>query len=384
LKFLIKSSGKSLWTSVTGWWSSNYVRWALNALGIVVLLICAVYLELPRERKAQSDKCVLLERGDSEESATFYAKTATSGYRRVRSRRVTLVPLREDVEPSRVINNVCEQRWYVAKLVKELNAAGATSIVLDKFFGPDSCPEKDPGTLDLIAAIDSSRIPVMVGAGTHTPQTDPRNVCLIESPTLDFGNKHDAKGNPTSVPAVLRGLVRLNSDVKKIPINWFSYRSDETFNAHEAPTDSDVGTLSWVAATQLDRDLQDEPALERLRTAGQHPFTSFIDPDAFSHAAALGILCASKFKAKIEERYHVDCAQNPRGSAQIEGRVIVIGEDVSAIPVERRRGGRGASELQFGAYYFRGGWHMARGVRKAINRGLLQRRLRAGDHESAF
>jgi CHASE2 domain-containing sensor protein len=121
----------------------------------------------------------------------------------------------------------------------------------------------------------------------------------------------------------------LNTDVKKIPINWFSYRSDDTFNAQKAPTDSDVGTLSWVAATQLDPDLQGEPALERLRTAGQHPFTSFIDPDAFSHADALGILCASKFKAKIGERYHVDCAQHPRGNAQIEGRVIVIGEDVS-------------------------------------------------------
>jgi hypothetical protein len=295
----------------------------------MVLLGLAVYLEVPRDRKPAADKCALLERGDSEESATSYAQVVASGYRKVRSRRVTVIPLREEAAPPMVLNNVCEQRWYLARLAQELTALGATAIVLDKFFGPDSCPNDDPGTSDLVSATQSSKLPVVVGVGSHAPKADSRNVCLIESSSLNFGNKRDPNGNPTTQPAVIPGLIRLNSDTRKVPLNWFSYRNDEAFKAGEEPTDANLGTLSWVAASLVDRDLKSEVALVRLRAAGQHPFTSFIDPDTISRVDALSILCASKQNGEIASRYHIDCTEHPPEDVEILGRLIVIGDDVS-------------------------------------------------------
>jgi serine/threonine protein kinase len=298
---------------------------AMVAVGVIV----ALYLEVPREHKPVTNKCELLERGDVEGSAAAYAQIAASGYRNVRSRRVTLIPLRENADPAGILNNVCEQRGYIARLVPQLAAAGATAIVFDKFFGSDFCDKDDKGTSELISAVQSSSTPVVVGIGSHAPKTDPRSACLIASRSLEFGSKRDTNGNPTNQPAVSSGLIRLNSDVRRIPLNWFSYRDDEAFKAGQEPTDASRGTLSWVVATLVDHSLKNESALVRLRAAEEHPFTSFIDPDALSRVDALSILCASPTKREIESHYQVDCAKHPAGEAEIRGRVIVIGEDVA-------------------------------------------------------
>src|SRR5207248_1886223 len=96
---------------------------------------------------------------------------------------------------------------------------------------------------------------------------------------LDFGNKLDENGSPTPQTAVSLGLTRLNADVRKIPLNWFSYTGDKASQTGEDPTDSQLGTLSWVAASEVDEQLQQEAQLTKMRAASQHPFTSFIDPD---------------------------------------------------------------------------------------------------------
>ena len=293
---------------------------------LLILLWAAIYLELPRERKPAANKCELRERGDTQESAETYAQIAASGHRDVRSRRVTVIPLREDTDPARILNNVCEQRWYLARLVPQLADAGATAIVFDKFFGPDSCDKSDEGTSNLICAVQRSRAPVVVGVESHVPQVDPKNVCLILSGSLNFGDKRDANGTPEAQSAVKEGITRLNSDPRKIPLNWFSYQDDMAFDTGKEPTDT--GTLSSVAATLVDKDLQNESGLVQLRATAQHPFSSFISPDALSRADALSILCTSPAKAEIVARYNVDCAKHPPSDAEIRGRVVVIGEDV--------------------------------------------------------
>lgn len=305
------------------------MRPALNGVGLLFLIGLAIYLEVPRERQPAASKCEFIEHQDVEESAAAYAQTTTSGYRNVRSRRVTLITLKQGVDPDIVLTNACEQRWYAAKLIPQLVAAGAAAIVFDKFFGPDSCHDKDLGTSDLISAVTNSSAPVVVGVGSHAPESDPNNACLIASKSLDFGRKQ-AIGDSSDQPAVLDGLVRLNSDIKKVPLNWFSYPNDEAFKAGQAPSDSNKGTLSWVAATLLDKGLKDEPGLAELRREGRHPFTSFINPDVFSHIDAPSLLCASpgKTRAEIEPRYHLNCADHPLSDPEIRGRIIVIGQDV--------------------------------------------------------
>ncbi len=294
-----------------------------------MLLGLATYLQRPQQHKPAANECELLERGDVEESAAAYSRIAASGFINLRSRRVTVIPLREESDPARMLNNVCEQRWYLARLVPQLAASGAAVIVLDKFYGPDSCDKNDKGTFDLVLAVQRSSSPVVVGVGSHAPQADPNNACLIANSSVDFGNRRDANGRSGKQPAVEKGLTRLDSDTRKIPLNWFSYPDDGAFNKGEAPTDTQLGTLSWVAATLADRDLRKEPRILQLRATAQHPFALFIDPDAFTRADALSILCASPARKEIVDRYQADCAKYPPPNADIRGRVVVIGEDIA-------------------------------------------------------
>jgi CHASE2 domain-containing sensor protein len=310
------------------WWSSNPARLALNGVGLLILLGLAIYLEVPRERNLPAGRCELFERGDVGESATAFARIAASGYRNVRSRRVTLVAFREGVDPARVLNNVCEQRWYSARLIPQLATAGAALIVFDKFFGPDSCPPGDQGTSDLSSALTSSSVPVVVGVGSHAPESDPRNACLIANKSLEFRKSRDINSSAVDRPIVYQGLIRLNSDPKKVPLNWYSYENDQAFKDGRQPSDANLGTLAWVAATLVDKNLKNESGLVRLRATGQHPFTSFISPDTLSRADALSILCSSPAKGELEKRYQMTCVDHPLSGAEIRGRVIVIGDDV--------------------------------------------------------
>jgi hypothetical protein len=302
----------------------------LRNLAIVVFLLAlALYLELRHDTENYASRCDLVDSGAEDKSEAAIARLTLTGYRSVRSRRTTVVALREDTDPGRVLGNVCEQRWYIAKLIEALEASGASEVVVDKFFGPSSCAQDDAGTAALLSALQKSKVPVIVGRATHTPKSgDPRSSCLILSESLDFGDKIGVDGRLTEIPAVVAGLTRLNADVRKIPMNWSCYASDAEFSSGATPTDTRVGTLSWVAASSFDTGLKSEPRLLQLREEGFHPFTSFIDPASMSRASALSVLCRSSVKDEVASRYKINCAQYPPGDAQFGGRIAVIGEDV--------------------------------------------------------
>ena len=298
---------------------------ALVGLGAIV----AIFLEIPRHDNLTSNKCELVEHSGEPGSNAAYAQVVASEYCKAGCRRVTMVVLADGVDPARVLNNVCEQRSYIASLIPKLNAAGASVIVIDKFFAPESCEPGDKGTSELISAVQNSSTPIVIGLGSHAPNGDPRNVCLIGSRSLAFGNKHNTQGTITSLPAASFGLIRLNSDIRRIPLSWFSYRDDVAFKDGDEPTDMERETLSWVAATRMDPTLSNDAVLTRLRTSHSHPFTSFINPNNLPRLSALDILCSSSAKQEVESRFHIGCAAHTPSHATIRGRVAVIGEDVA-------------------------------------------------------
>jgi CHASE2 domain len=306
----------------------RFGRVALEVLIVAGFLLVAIYLESSHQNKHSTNKCEFREAGAADESEADSAQLAIAGYRDLRSRRVTVVTLREGIDPDRVFS-ICEQRWYIAKLIEALVADGATEIVIDKFYGPRSCATDDLGTINFLSAVQHSPIPVVVGRQTHAPKSGLPNSCLILNDSLDFGNKVDANGKSTTQPALVQGITRLDTDIRKIPLTWSCYSSDSAFAAGEQPTETNLGTLSWVAASVADSGLMTEPRLVKFRTEGQHPFTSFIDLNAMASADALAVLCASSAKEEIASRYHADCAMYPLGETQIKGRIVVIGEDVS-------------------------------------------------------
>ena len=303
---------------------SPLIRPAVNVILLLVLLAFAVYLEKPRAQPTAEQKCTLVENADADESGAAYTKLLSSGYREVRSRRITLAPLGETTAPAIVLNNVCEQRWYLARFVQRLSDAGAAVIVIDKFFAPDSCPKGDKGTSDLLRAIQISAAPVVVGAATHPPATYSDKSCLILSPSLDFGTKP----RPLGEPAVYFGLTRLNADPRKIPINWYVFKSDQEWKANDEPADDYVGTLSYAAAALIDPGLGSDSQLRVMRENGRHPFTSFIDWSSMPRISAVDLLCAGPDKAEIASRYSITCADHPWNGPVIRGQVIVVGDDI--------------------------------------------------------
>jgi CHASE2 domain-containing sensor protein len=313
---------------LTRLYSSRKWSTVLSTVWLFILLGLAVYLELPHETLSQDNPCELLERAGTETSAVTYGYIVSSGYRNVRCRRVTVVPLSDETDPAKVLNNVCEQRFYIANLVDRLSALGASAIVIDKYFGVDSCSKNDKGTTDLINAVRASKAPVVVGVATHPPRLAHADSCLIATPSLDFGLKTGPNSLMSSEPAAIQGLTRLNADVRKVPLNWFVYKSDKSFSDGEAPADS-IETLSYTAATLADSHLKDDRGVKYLRSLGQHPFTSFIDPDAIPRADASSVLCSGPHRQQIqmESRYSVDCGKYHLQESDIRGRVIVIGDD---------------------------------------------------------
>jgi hypothetical protein len=162
-------------------------------LWLAILMCAAIYAEVRHEGRSPNEKCELLERAEYDETAEQYAEVVGTGYRPMRSRRVTILAPTEGVEPALVLNNVCKQRRYVARIIKRLGELGASLIVLDKAFGADSCKPGDAGTMELIAAVESSTIPIVVGVATHAPAGKVKKSCLVISPSMEFGNKISAK-----------------------------------------------------------------------------------------------------------------------------------------------------------------------------------------------
>jgi hypothetical protein len=307
---------------------SDRTRFALNLVWLLVVLGLAIWIEVPHVMRPPRGKCASGAQTETEVSASTYSSLVSGGYIGVRSRRVTIVPLEEGEEPDKVLNNVCEQRWYVAKLVRRLSDAAAAVIVIDKTFAPDSCDEGDAGTLALISAVQGSGRPIVAAVSTHLLSEDPKGACLVLGPSLDFGRKRSSNGTPSDEAAVYLGSSRLNVDFRKVPIFWNVYGSEEAFKKGAEPNEDVVETLPYLAATLADPGLKQERRLNDIRSNGEHPFTGFINPDALSRLNALDFLCAGPDRDEIEARYSIKCAAS-KGVGQVAGgQVFVIGEDV--------------------------------------------------------
>jgi CHASE2 domain-containing sensor protein len=120
----------------------------------------------------------------------------------------------------------------------------------------------------------------------------------------------------------------MNADLRKIPINWYVYPTDEAVAAKEDPRDDTVETLSYAAASIADRHLKDDVRLKAMRERSQHPFTSFIESKNFSRVNAISLLCSGNDKAEIQSLYSIKCAANATPDEDVRGQVVIIGDDV--------------------------------------------------------
>ncbi|HVW25633.1 MAG TPA: CHASE2 domain-containing protein [Polyangiaceae bacterium] len=273
-------------------------------LAVVVLLVGLEFREdfMPFGEAATKEATI------DEADALAYRLFTRAGYRTHRARYAHVVLLSPQTEGERVFYDLCTQRSFLGDVVENLLNAGVSGIVIDKHFGRGVCPKDDPGTAHLVEVLTTSRVPVVIGIRCHdTSELDREAPVVLEESRLF---EPDQAATPVDL-----GLMLLNQDTKKIPLEW---------PVMTAAGSRPFPTLAFAAARHHDPRVQDD--LKDLLASGRHPFAAFIDPRQFPATTAARVYCMHPSR----EYDGIDCGraeQVPR--AELSGRVAIIGDDSS-------------------------------------------------------
>lgn len=249
------------------------------------------------------------------DAGTAYQRLLTGGGRAAYPRYTSIVEIRHGDAPSEVLFiNVCEQRLFVSRLLKEIGSAHPAVIVLDKFFSPGTCDAKPEGTQALMSVVEGlldEGIPVVVGMEISDPE-------YVLRPTLKFP--------PTQRGQTVReGAGTLHLDKRRVPLLWPNV--DDGLGKSR-----DVETLSLKAALARTSDLLAvSPRLGRFYRANVAPFAGFLPEKAFEpHIfSAMRILCGESADMRSDWR---SCnAHDPSIRDRLRGRVVLVGENVPGL-----------------------------------------------------
>jgi len=260
----------------------------------------------------------------------LYWSFTHSGFRRPRSHQVVVVKLVLSELPAPIFQNLCEQRRFLAALVDNLNESGPSLIVIDKYFSPDGCPNEQANSELLRAfATASKQTPIIIGSRTFTEsewalhhgtvtQEDKRrfgSACLVLAPAIDFAGL-------TKSDQIFSGLIRLNFDVRKIPLEWLTYPADFLGQATPIPS------LAFAAAQVRDPELVNTKTIQQYVAGRHHPLTSFLEPHAIPELSAADLMCNTPAADQIHLKGCKKIDQKLR--RVLKGRVVVIGDDSEA------------------------------------------------------
>jgi CHASE2 domain-containing sensor protein/cellulose biosynthesis protein BcsQ len=239
---------------------------------------------------------------------------------------VSLVTFRPGREPDEIFGNVCRKRLYLASVVKELEYARPSAIVIDEWFPPTSCPENDPGTKMLTEVLSASRVPIILGQQTYD-QNDPElennpamsqqlkanlnEACLILAPTLKLN---------TEQSNITYGLARLDSAVDRIPLSWRAYPSQ--VGSQTRPILS-LG-MALAAAKTINSQIATDARIRDLVDNERHPYTSFLESSQIPSFPASHFLP----QAKAEQGVGQTSVRNEQKDYQaLAGQAVVIGDE---------------------------------------------------------
>ncbi len=222
-------------------------------------------------------------------------KRWTIGPRASVARYTAVVTLNE--ERFKIAGSPCRLRSLVADLIPLLVEAGAAEIVIDYAFSKDKClvapNENATGKLKAALAKGAANLPIVVGQWESTlkklsdeeqarfrSQGFEENGLLAE-PIIDLSSLDS--GSEISV-----GLLRMNQDIRKVPLTWTTYekRGDSLSHAVAGKT------LSFQAALNYRKAFPDGTAeLDQLQRERRHPLTTFLPRKKFIEAKAADLFC---------------------------------------------------------------------------------------------
>ena len=243
------------------------------------------------------------------------------------NRKVTLVTISGASEPLNVLTNTCDSRLFIADLVKQLKTDGARAIVIDKYYSKGACTKETEVNEPFRKALADANIPIVVGQQTQTKEdSDDDQACLVLTPPFDFTPKSAGtrKSNVTS------GLIRLNSDTRRIPLRFQVFKSEEDQTA-----DAFEPSLALAAAEAVDPGLARDHQLAPLIRDQDSPYSVLTPPDG---NPAMGYICQPVIATSQNGAHPTsawgDCTRflGPKRNQlqSVRGRVVIIGDLVSS------------------------------------------------------
>lgn len=279
-----------------------------------MLLALAVGADLWMERAAQAENCIPPQ--ERSPISTPLREFIPTG-RFIRSRYVAIVSLRPDKDP-KIFEDPCQIKRYLASLIGRLDEDGPALIVVDEDIPTGDCTVD---SLYLRLSIERSsgdwKIPVVLGRKTELLDYAERtngeeSSCLVVS-----------KNWTSVVPDVPRGLMKLNRNVRRIPLKW-SVFADREDVLHGKPIEeygvaavaADVfsgGSFGIVSPTdQFQRRRKPESSYAKLFTKSEHPFLGG------------GLLPQSRFYTSSASDILNGPGEDTRSN--VRGRVVVVGD----------------------------------------------------------
>ena len=184
---------------------------------------------------------------------------------------VVVIDRKKEANGSISLYRLCRERDYLAKLIQKIADGSPAVIVLDKYFAHDICESTDTGTRRLENSIAdiSQKMPVLIGR---------------------LANKQDGSGyylEPTLTfpPRVEEGIVNLNPDNRRLPLQWNVYPNEESTEKET------IDTLSLKAAELKYQTYGQEigkmqPRLAWLLSHGNHPYIGFLEKNELKEYTA--------------------------------------------------------------------------------------------------
>lgn len=311
------------------------LRNILHTAGYLVVALVLIGWELQEGHLYQSEDCALTTSSPSESMLMKPAYDWVLGAAHLKnSDQVAEVAIESTLK--QIPDNVCVARAFTADVLKLIAAQGPRLIAIDKFYGNSSCPDNDPGTLDLLKTIRSMKVPIVVGSSTMPSKGTNTTSCLQLSPQL-FTPFEDANhlgfstaeawisadGKRVDVPenthhdqpvVVYTGLTRLNEDPLKIPLVWAVFDQNGTAVTEGPPGYSLPLTTAQIVNPALAKDTS-------LLEARQQPYANVSDP--LPQQTATDLLCTKGTKP-LRDRWGIQCPAQTK-HVDFKDKVVVIG-----------------------------------------------------------
>lgn len=254
-----------------------------------------------------------------------YQRLTTSSRRPPRAHSVKIISLAKGQEPDDIFApHLCRQRVFVSKLLERVESFRPAVIVIDKYFSSEGCEEKEPNER-LRNSVATSPVPIIIGLQTLTGREIERDerftaaeknaigaTCLMLAPYFKF----DDRGFRSTVKY---GLIRLNHDTRKIPLQWSVYGDPADL---DRGTPSSMASLSLATAEQFQQGMPHARVLDELLSQGKHPFTGFLRE--IPTISAIEVLCGKK--PWTDPNWENCQGKDLPVDNDLQNRIVIIGE----------------------------------------------------------